>query len=378
MILGLTEAAQDISFPAMAQRQQAVTDVVLRDPDVASVGSNIGPGGPTSTLNQGRMFIALKPRDQRKADAMQIIKRLTPQLAKVEGIRLYMQPAQDITIGGRLNKTQYQYTLTDADSNELNHWATIFIDKLKSLPQITDVATDQENAGPLLDVTVNREVASSFGILPSTVDNTLDDAFGQRIVSTMYTSLNQYHGVLEVDPRFQYSPEALKGIYVNSSSGQEVPLNTLVISAINLPRSSSIIRACSVRDPRSISPLARHSATPLRNPQVRAGGGKTSLAGDVVPGQRPGVPVIAGGRADFDRGGVDRHRHHPRRSLRKHDPSDHHSIHPAVCRHRCTSVADGRSSRHERDCHDRHHPSHRHREEERHHACRFRAPRRAQ
>jgi hydrophobe/amphiphile efflux-1 (HAE1) family protein len=232
MILGLTEAAQDISFPAMAQRQQAVTDVVLRDPDVASVGSNIGPGGPTSTLNQGRMFIALKPRDQRKADAMQIIKRLAPQLAKVEGIKLYMQPAQDITIGGRLNKTQYQYTLTDADSNQLDHWAAIFLAKLKTLPQITDVATDQENAGPLLDVTVNREVASSFGILPSTIDNTLDDAFGQRIVSTMYTSLNQYHVVLEVDPRFQYSPEALKGIYVNSSSGQEVPLNTLVISAI--------------------------------------------------------------------------------------------------------------------------------------------------
>jgi len=206
--------------------------VVLRDPDVASVGSNIGPGGPTSTLNQGRMFIALKPRDQRKADAMQIIKRLAPQLAKVEGIKLYMQPAQDITIGGRLNKTQYQYTLTDADSNQLDHWAAIFLAKLKTLPQITDVATDQENAGPLLDVTVNREVASSFGILPSTIDNTLDDAFGQRIVSTMYTSLNQYHVVLEVDPRFQYSPEALKGIYVNSSSGQEVPLNTLVISAI--------------------------------------------------------------------------------------------------------------------------------------------------
>ena len=143
-----------------------------------------------------------------------------------------MQPAQDITIGGRLNKTQYQYTLTDADSNELDHWAAIFLAKLRTLPQVTDVATDQENAGPMLDVTVNREVASSFGILPSTIDNILDDAFGQRIVSTMYTSLNQYHVVLEVDPRFQYSPEALKGIYVNSSSGQEVPLSTLVNSVV--------------------------------------------------------------------------------------------------------------------------------------------------
>jgi HAE1 family hydrophobic/amphiphilic exporter-1 len=232
MILGIGEAAQDISFPAMAQRMQAAVDVLLKDPDVAAVGSNVGPGGPTATLNQGRMFIALKPRAQRRASAAEIIERLRPQLAKIEGIALFMQPAQDITIGGRLNKTQYQYTLNDADSNELNHWAGIFLGKLKTLPQITDVATDQENAGPMLDVTVNREVASSFGILPSTIDNTLDDAFGQRIVSTMYTSLNQYHVVLEVDPRFQYSPEALKGIYVNSSGGTQVPLSTLVNSVI--------------------------------------------------------------------------------------------------------------------------------------------------
>jgi multidrug efflux pump subunit AcrB len=232
MILGISEAAQDISFPAMSDRMQAAVNVLLKDPDIASVGSNVGPGGPTATLNQGRLFIALKPRDERSASASEIIDRLRPQLAKVEGIKLFLQPAQDITIGGRLNKTQYQYTLTDADSNELNHWAGIFLDKIKTVPQITDVATDQENSGPMLDVTVNREVASSFGILPSTIDNTLDDAFGQRIVSTIYTSLNQYHVVLEVDPRFQYSPEALKGIYVNSSSGQEVPLNTLVNSVI--------------------------------------------------------------------------------------------------------------------------------------------------
>src|SRR5277367_6383036 len=132
MILGIGETAQDISFPAMAQRMQAAVDVLLKDPDVASVGSNVGPGGPTATLNQGRFFIALKPRDQRRANAMEIISRLQPQLAKIEGITLYMQPAQDITIGGRLNKTQYQYTLNDADSNELNHWAAIFLAKLKT------------------------------------------------------------------------------------------------------------------------------------------------------------------------------------------------------------------------------------------------------
>src|SRR4029078_10291033 len=143
-----------------------------------------------------------------------------------------MQAAQDITIGGRLSKTQYQYTLADADPGELNRWAPLFLDKIKAVPGITDVTTDQENAGPLLDITVNREVASSFGILPSTIDNTLDDAFGQRIVSTMYTPLNQYHVVLEVDSRFQTGPEALSSIYVPSFAGQQVPLSTLTKSEV--------------------------------------------------------------------------------------------------------------------------------------------------
>ena len=203
---------------------------LLKDPAVASVAAAIGAGGSTATLNQGRVFIALKPHDERNVSSDQVIDRLQAALAKVQGITLYMQAAQDITVGGRVAKTQYQYTLTDADPNELNHWSAIFLDKLKALPRIADVATDQENAGPLLDVTVNREAASSFGILPSTIDNTLDDAFGQRIVSTMYTALNQYHVVLEVDPRFQRGPEALNDIYVNSSAGQEVPLSTLVDS----------------------------------------------------------------------------------------------------------------------------------------------------
>jgi multidrug efflux pump len=232
MILGIAEAAQDISYPAMAERMQEAVKTVLKDPAVASAGSNIGPGGATVTLNQGRVFIALKPRNQRDASADQVINRLQAPLAKIEGITLYMQAAQDITVGGRLSKTQYQYTLTAADSNELSHWSAIFLDKLKALPLITDVATDQENAGPRLNVTVNREVASSFGILPATVDNTLDDAFGQRIVSTMYTALNQYHVVLEVDPRFQAGPEALDNIYVPSSAGQQIPLSTLVRSNI--------------------------------------------------------------------------------------------------------------------------------------------------
>ncbi len=231
-IVGITEAAQDISFPAMSERQQAIVGILSKDPAIQSVASYIGPGGPTATLNQGRIFIVLKPKPERKASADQVINRLRPRLAHIQGITLYMQAAQDITIGARLSKTQYQYTLTDADSNELTHWSAIFLEKLRALDLISDVASDQANAGPRLEVTVNREVASSFGILPTTIDNALDDAFGQRIVSTMFTSLNQYHVVMEVDPRFQYGPEALKDIYLNSASGQQVPLSTLVHAVI--------------------------------------------------------------------------------------------------------------------------------------------------
>ena len=229
MITGIAEAAQDISYPAMVERVEAVIDTVLKDSAIASVGAQIGG---TTTLNQGRMFIALKPQDQRKANADQVIARLRTRLAAVEGITLYMQAAQDITVGARLSKTQYQYTLTDADSNELNHWSDIFLEKLRSIPGIVDVTTDQQNAGPRLNATVNRLVASSFGILPASVDNTLDDAFGQRIVSTMFTELNQYHVVLEVLPRSRTNPTALQEIYLNSSSGQQVPLSTLTNSTI--------------------------------------------------------------------------------------------------------------------------------------------------
>jgi multidrug efflux pump subunit AcrB len=232
MLFAIAEASQDISFPAMVERQQALMDVVMKDPAVESVSDFMGPGGSTPTLNQGRAFVVLKPLGERDVSAQQVIDRLRPQLAKIQGATLYLQPAQDITIGARIAKTQYQYTMYDADSNELNHWAAIFLDKLKTLPEITDVAIDQENAGPMLNVTTNREVASSFGILPQTIDNTLDDAFGQRIVSTIYTPLNQYHVILEVAPEFQTGPEALHGIYVNSSTNQQVPLSTLVNSNV--------------------------------------------------------------------------------------------------------------------------------------------------
>jgi hydrophobe/amphiphile efflux-1 (HAE1) family protein len=234
LIIAQSEAAQDISFSAMQERQQALLDAITRDPAVESVASAVGAGGgSTYTLNDGRVFIQLKPHGEREP-IWQVIDRLRTNLAKVQGITLYMQPAQDITIGARLNKTQFQYTLNDADPGELGNWTGLFLDKLKSIPSIADVTTDQLNAGPLLDIAIKRDVASSYGILPYTIDNTLDDAFGQRIVSTIYTTLQQYHVILEVDPKFQYGPQALNNIYVKSSSGQQVPLSTLVDSVIKV------------------------------------------------------------------------------------------------------------------------------------------------
>jgi hydrophobe/amphiphile efflux-1 (HAE1) family protein len=227
LIIGQSEAAQDISYQAMTERQQALLDAIMRDPAVQSVGAATGAGGGLYTLNDGRVFIQLKPKSERSS-IDNVMARLRTNLAKIQGITLYMQAAQDITIGARLNKTQFQYTLNDADPGELKHWTDLFYEKLKSLHTVTDVATDQLNAGPLLNVTIKRDVASSYGILPYTIDNTLDDAFGQRIVSTIYTTLQQYHVILEVTPNFQYSPDALNNIYVKSSSGQQVPISTLV------------------------------------------------------------------------------------------------------------------------------------------------------
>jgi multidrug efflux pump subunit AcrB len=233
LIIAQSEAAQDISFQAMRERQQAMLDAIVRDPAVDSVGAAVGAGGGVYTVNDGRLFIQLKPHGQRPS-IWQVIDRLRTNLARIQGITLYMQAAQDITIGARLNKTQFQYTLNDADPGELNHWASLFLDKFKDVPTIVDVATDQLNAAPMLDVTIKRDVASSYGIQPYMIDNTLDDAFGQRIVSTIYTTLQQYHVILEVQPKFQYGPEALRGIYVKSASGQQVPISTLVDSVIKV------------------------------------------------------------------------------------------------------------------------------------------------
>jgi multidrug efflux pump len=225
VILGISDAGQSVSFSEMANRQQALAAVILKDPDVVSLSSFIGVDGTNMTPNSGRIQINLKSRDDRKETSSDIIRRLQPQLAQVDGITLFMQPVQDITVEDRVSRTEYQYSIEDADGQELSRWAPQIVDKLKSLPQLRDIATDQQDHGLQADLVIDRDTAARLGILPTAIDNTLYDAFGQRQVSTIFTQLNQYHVVLEVNPQFEQNPDALKSIYVKSSNGTQVPLS---------------------------------------------------------------------------------------------------------------------------------------------------------
>jgi HAE1 family hydrophobic/amphiphilic exporter-1 len=224
LIQGIAEGAENISPQAMKDRMRAVLAVVMQDPAVAAANAYIGPGGPTVTENDGRVFITLKPYGQRPG-VDQVIARLNKALQPVYGITLYMQAAQDITVGARVSKTQYQYTLVDVDIDELDHWAPILFNKLKTLPQLTNVASDQQSTGRVLKVEIDRHLAQQYGINPSVVDSILYDAFGQRVAARIYTRLNQYFVILEVEPDFQLGPNALSRIYATSSSGKEVPLS---------------------------------------------------------------------------------------------------------------------------------------------------------
>jgi hydrophobe/amphiphile efflux-1 (HAE1) family protein len=228
LIQGLSEAAQDVSPEEMKRLQGELSEVIARDPDIASFGSFFGSGGG-NTLNTGRFFIGLKPRDQRESTALQVIARLRPQIAKVEGVNLFLQPSQDITVGGRISRGQYQYTLQDASLDELNTWAPRMLAKLKTLPGLADVSTDQQGNAPQLRIEINRDAAARFGIQPQAIDDTLDDAFGQRQVGQYFTQTNSYFIVLEALPGLQKSPSALDQIYVKPpGGGQPVPLSTLV------------------------------------------------------------------------------------------------------------------------------------------------------
>ena len=218
IIQGISEAPQSISFDAMSQRQQELARVILKDPAVESLSSFIGVDGTNTTLNSGRIQINLKPLEERKINASDVIRRLQPELDKVDGITLYMQPVQDLTVEDRVSRTQFQYTLEDPDANELSRWTQRFVEKLKQLPELRDVATDQQTSGLAASLVIDRQTASRLGISPQLIDQTLYDAFGQRQVSTLYTQLNQYHVVLETMPDFQKDPAKLQDIYVRSAA----------------------------------------------------------------------------------------------------------------------------------------------------------------
>jgi len=221
VIQGITQAPPAIGSQAMATKQLEITKAVLDDPAVESVSSFIGADGTNTTLNSGRMSINLKPLDQRKISASNLIRRLTGRVNRVEGIQLFMEPVQDITVDDRVSRTQYQYALEDSNAAELTDWTNRFIQRLKQLPELEDVATDQQPGGLALSLVIDRVTASRLGIAPSTIDNTLYDAFGQRQINTMYTQVNQYHVILESEPQFQKDPNKLNHIYIqaNASSG---------------------------------------------------------------------------------------------------------------------------------------------------------------
>jgi len=229
-MMATTEAAQDISFEAMKEKQEQVVKIVMADPAVQAVGSFFG-GGSGSAMNNARMFISLKPKGwgkgERREGPLTIMARLRQKFAKIPGVQLFIVPGQDIRVGGRASKATYQYALTDQNIDELNSWAPKLVNKLKEYPQIKDATSDQQFRGLQETVVVDRDAAARLGIQPQAVDSTLYSAFGQRQISIIYTQQNEYHVVLEVDPKFQLDPSSLDKIYVKSSSGAQVPLSTL-------------------------------------------------------------------------------------------------------------------------------------------------------
>jgi len=241
VIMGISDAPESISFAAMTQRQQALAAAILKDKDVVSLSSFIGVDGTNTTPNSGRVQINLKARDERNDDVTAIMKRLQQEIAGVEGITLYMQPVQDLTVEDRVSRTQYQFTLEDADAKELRSWTARMLDKLKNVPELRDVATDQQNQAAQASLVIDRDTASRMGVTASAIDNTLYDAFGQRLVSIMFTQLNQYHVVLQVDPSFSTGPGSLNDIYVPAGNVQTPVATSAGISPVANTNPASVL-----------------------------------------------------------------------------------------------------------------------------------------
>jgi multidrug efflux pump len=232
LIQGVTEAAPDVSFPRMMALQEAVTAIVMEDPDVANVAAFIGADGTNPTVNSGRLSISLKPRSKRDADAREIMNRLEPRLAAVQGVQTFLQPVQDLQVESRVSRTMFQYTLEDADPGELAEWVPRMEARLRELPELRDVASDLQTGGLQLKLTIDRDTASRLGVAPQAIDDVLYDAFGQRQVSTMFTQLNQYRVILEVKPEYQQDPSTIDKLYVRTQSGDTVPMNAIAHATV--------------------------------------------------------------------------------------------------------------------------------------------------
>jgi multidrug efflux pump len=270
IVQGLSQAPESISFAAMSQRQQQLAKVILKDPAVDNLSSFIGVDGTNTTLNSGRILITLKPLADRKISASDVIRRMQPNLEKVEGITLYLQPVQDLTVEDRVSRTEYQYSLEDPDQNELNTWTAKFVQKLQGLPELRDVATDQQTSGLAASLVIDRVTASRMGITPEMIDETLYDAFGQREISTLYTQLNQYHVVLETLPEFQHNPDKLNDIYVRSA--------TVAAGLSTSSNSSSISSASSGATAGTSGPSSTAAASSSTLPVTGANGAAVPLS----------------------------------------------------------------------------------------------------
>ena len=378
MIQGISEASQSISYEAMAKLQSQLGEAILKDPDVESLSSFIGVDGTNQTQNTGRFLINLKPHDERKLTATQIIRRIQQEVSGVIGATLYMQPVQDLTIDATISRAPYHFVLEDANPNEFDTWVPKVVQKLSTLPQLTDVASDLQQQGLTLNIVIDRATAARFGITPATVDNALYDAFGQRIISTIYTQSNQYRVILEADPSLQKSLDGLSMIYLPSSSSTtngQVPL-------------SAIVHYEQHTGPLLITHYGQFPATTIsfntapgrfagRSGRRYYPGGERGRAADQlhhrVSGHRGGLPVLIGQRGvpdhRRDRGDVYR----ARRPLRELRASDHHPLDLAVGRRRRVAVVDAAALRPRRHRHHRHRSAHRHRQEKRNHDDRLRA-----
>jgi multidrug efflux pump len=278
IIQGFSEGPQTVSFAEMSARQQQLAGVIRQDPAVASVSSFIGIDGVNTTLNSGRIQINLQPLSERGITASEVINRLQPQVDKVEGITLYMQPVQDLTVEDRVSRTQYQYTLEDPDIQELNRWTSRLVKKLKELPELRDVATDQQTLGLAAALVIDRETASRMGISPQMIDNTLYDAFGQRQISTLYTQLNQYHVILETAPEFQKNPGKLQDIYVRSALGSSALTSSSTnANLITSPSNGSASNTISTASGSTSSGTATTSSTASQSSS--SGGSGSSASG---------------------------------------------------------------------------------------------------